>query len=240
MVRFERCTGGTIGTVGEFWGFTAEQVGELTGLSPSQLRRWDRDGFFAPEYADEERRRPYSRVYSFRDLVGLRTLARLRNEYKIPRQELKRLGEWLSQRHEAPWSSLRFYVGGKKVYFDDPERKGRVLARETRRVWRKAKHTSEQAAFPIEMKDIAEEMANKAQKLRERSDSEIGKITRHRYIVHNAPVIAGTRVPTSAIWNFHRAGYDAQAIIREYPRLTPEDIRAAIAFEEERQPKKVG
>jgi uncharacterized protein (DUF433 family) len=226
--------------LGEFWGFTAEQVCRLTGLSPSQLRRRDRDGFFAPQYADEDRRRPYSRVYSFRDLVGLRTLARLRNEYGIPRQELKRLGEWLARRHEAPWSRLRFYVGGKKVYFDDSESGGRILAREIKRVWREAKHTSEQAAFPIEMRDIAEEMASKAQKLRERSDSEIGKITRHRYIVHNAPVIAGTRIPTSAIWNFHRAGYDEQAIIREYPRLTPEDIRAAIAFEEERHHKKAG
>jgi uncharacterized protein (DUF433 family) len=52
--------------------------------------------------------------------------------------------------------------------------------------------------------------------------------------VHNAWVVAGTRIPTEAIWNFHAAGYDAEAIIREYPRLTPDDVRAAIDFESRR------
>jgi uncharacterized protein (DUF433 family) len=41
--------------------------------------------------------------------------------------------------------------------------------------------------------------------------------------------------PTEAIWNFHAEGYDTHAIIREYPRLAPEDVRAAIDFESRRQ-----
>ena len=54
-------------------------------------------------------------------------------------------------------------------------------------------------------------------------------------MVHNAWVVAGTRIPTDAIWNFHRAGYDATAIIKEYPRLKAEDVRAAIEFEDKQR-----
>lgn len=42
--------------------------------------------------------------------------------------------------------------------------------------------------------------------------------------------IAGTRIPLKAILAFHQDGYSAEAIIRQYPSLTPEDIAAAIAW----------
>ena len=58
--------------------FSAENVSRLTGLSMSQLIDWDRIGFFRPEHASENRREAYSRIYSFQDVVGLRTLAVLR------------------------------------------------------------------------------------------------------------------------------------------------------------------
>ena len=51
----------------------------------------------------------------------------------------------------------------------------------------------------------------------------------------NAPVLAGTRIPTSAVWSFHEDGYTTEQIIDQYPRLYPDDIRAAIAFEQERR-----
>ena len=65
---------------------------------------------------------------------------------------------------------------------------------------------------------------------------QIGKLSRNRYVVHNAWVVCGTRIPTTAIWNYHVAGYAPEAIVQEYPRLTPADVRAAIEFEMQRQP----
>jgi DNA-binding transcriptional MerR regulator len=58
--------------------FSEEQVERLTGLNTAQLRYWDRMGFFQPSYAGENRRIAYSRIYSFKDVVGLRTLGLLR------------------------------------------------------------------------------------------------------------------------------------------------------------------
>jgi uncharacterized protein (DUF433 family) len=64
-----------------------------------------------------------------------------------------------------------------------------------------------------------------------RDEDEIGQIFQHRYIAHNEPVLAGTRIRTSAIWNFHQAGYSTEEILAEYPRLTAQDVDAAIEFE---------
>ena len=207
--------------------FTAEQVCRLTGLSERQLRYWDKTEFFTPQYADEDRRRPFSRVYSFQDLVGLRTIALLRNKYRVPTRELRDLGAWLAARQASPWSSLTFYVSGRHVFFDDPVAGERLAGR-----------PPGQRVFPLEMEKIAREAREAANKLRDRSSEEIGKVVQHRYILQNSPIIAGTRIPTSAIWNFYEEGYDTEAIIREYPRLTPDDVHAALVYEQKRQKTK--
>lgn len=74
--------------------FTADQVCQLTELTKRQLGYWDRTAFFPPHYADGNRRRPFSRIYDFRDVVGLRTLALLRNKHNVPLQQLRKAGAW--------------------------------------------------------------------------------------------------------------------------------------------------
>src|SRR5207253_10687382 len=123
--------------------FTADHVCRLTGLTKRQLSYWDRTGFFPPHYADDNRRRPFSRIYDFRDLVGLRTIALLRNKYNIPFQQLRRAGAWLARHHETPWASLKFYIGGGKVFFDDPESGERM-----------ATEPQGQEVFPVEMVEV--------------------------------------------------------------------------------------
>jgi uncharacterized protein (DUF433 family) len=88
-----------------------------------------------------------------------------------------------------------------------------------------------QSIIEIDLELIAAEMRREADRLKERRDDQIGVLARNRYVVHNAWVVAGTRIPTSAIWNFHRAGYSPEAIMGEYPRLTLSDVAAAIEFE---------
>lgn len=89
----------------------------------------------------------------------------------------------------------------------------------------------------IALEPIANEMRAAAKRLQERGAEQIGRIVRNRYVVHNAWTLAGTRVPTQAIWNFHQAGYDTAAILKEYPRLTAADVDAAIQWEARRQDK---
>lgn len=200
--------------------FPAEDVSRLTGLTPRQLAYWDRTGFFTPRYASENRRLPYSRAYDFRDVVGLRTLALLRGRHNVSLQELRKVNDWLKEHYETPWASLRFYVGGGKVYFDDPATGNRM-----------AGHRSGQMTFPFEMIEVEQEMSKAAERLKERTPEQIGKVApRKRFIKGNALVIAGTRIPVSAVQSFAHEGYTPEEIIREYPTLTIEDIRAAIAY----------
>jgi uncharacterized protein (DUF433 family) len=207
--------------------FTADHVCQLTGLTKRQLSYWDRTGFFPPRYADQNRRRPFSRIYDFRDVVGLRTIALLRNKHNIPLQQLRRAGEWLARHHETPWASLKFYVGGGKVFFDDPESGERM-----------ATEPQGQEVFPVEMIEVAREMEAAANRLRERTADQIGRIIRNRYVLGNRPVLDGTRIPTSTVWNFHEAGYGTAAIISEYPQLTPADVEAAITYEKTARQKR--
>lgn len=209
----------------ELAAFTADHVCRLTGLSSRQLGYWDQTGFFSPTLLGGYRRRAFGRIYSFRDVVGLRTIAVLRNIHGVPLQELRRVGQWLQAEHETPWSSLRFALEGRRVIFYDPTSGAAIEPR-----------GAGQEVLPIALEPIANEMRDAAARLRERQTDQIGKLARNRYVVHNAWVVAGTRIPTTAIWNFHVAGYDPDAIIREFPRLTPADVRAAIEFEQQRQP----
>lgn len=202
--------------------FTLEQVARLTGLSEHQLRYWDETGFFRPSYRDEKQR-PYGRVYSFRDVAELRVLALLRREHQVSLQQLRRVGEFLKNQADESWTTVSFYVAGKHVYFRDP-REG--VIREGGR--------PEQTVIPIEMSAVVAATDRDAAELRQRESDEVGKVVQHRYTSHNAPLIAGTRVRTEAIWRFHQAGYSTDEIIQEYPRLTSDDVQAAIAYEEKR------
>jgi hypothetical protein len=67
--------------------FSDENVSRLTGPSKWQLRSWDRLGFFSPRFAYEDRFAPYSRIYSFKDVVGLRTIAVLMKDYHVSLQD---------------------------------------------------------------------------------------------------------------------------------------------------------
>lgn len=203
--------------------FTADHICRLTGLSARQLSYWDKTEFFSPTLLDEYKRRAFGRIYSFRDLVGLRTIAILRKDHEIPLQELRRVGAWLHGKHDTPWSSLRFALKGRQVVFFDPETGAASEAR-----------GAGQRVLPIALEPIANEMRAAAERLRDRRKEQIGHLSRNRYVVHNAWVVAGTRIPTTAIWNLHKAGFSSRAIIREYPRLKLKDIRAAIEFEQKR------
>lgn len=46
------------------------------------------------------------------------------------------------------------------------------------------------------------------------------------------PVIRGTRIPVSLIVNFVANAMTVDEIIREYPQLSKEDVRAALMFAE--------
>lgn len=197
--------------------FSAEQAERLTGLSSAQLREWDAAGFFQPSYAAENRRSPYSRIYSFEDLVGLRVLSILRNTHRVSLQHLKAVARKLAQYAPQPWSELTLYVLNKEVHFRNPS-DGLVQGA-----------VSGQLAVPVPISSVVEDVKARAEKLRERNKDTVGQVERHRFVVHNEAVVAGTRIPLSTLRSFADAGYSIEEILREYPSLAREDVETALS-----------
>jgi uncharacterized protein (DUF433 family) len=205
----------------ELSAFSAEQASYLSGLSVRQIYHLDNAGVLTPTYVDENRRRPFSRIYSFRDIVALRTIAILRKNYGISMQQLRELGKWMARNYETPWASLRFYVAGRMLIFQEPDTRALISAKPLG-----------QQVMPFAIEEVVRDVSTRAKRLRQRDQAEIGRIERRRSVAQNAYVVAGTRIPTAVIYEFHEAGYDTEGIIREYPRLNPADVEAAIAHEE--------
>lgn len=95
--------------------FTTNLVADLTGLSVSQLQRWDRNGFYQPWRADPNRRRPHSRVYSLPDVVSLRAIAELRKA-GASFAEVKRVRQLLAPTEDGEWPAQSFFVVGKRLF----------------------------------------------------------------------------------------------------------------------------
>lgn len=197
--------------------FSAEQAERITGLSATQLREWDAAGFFQPSYAASNRRSPYSRIYSFEDLVGLRVLHILRTRHRVSLQHLKAVARKLAGYASKPWSELTLYVLNREVHFRNPL-DGQVQGA-----------VSGQLAVPIPISSVIEDVRAQAEELRKRSTDTVGQVERHRFVVHNEEVVAGTRIPISTILSFAEAGYSAEEILREYPSLTLDDVQAALS-----------
>ncbi len=56
------------------------------------------------------------------------------------------------------------------------------------------------------------------------------RITVDPRIMAGKPVIRGTRIPVELIVRMLAQGVPEQEILQEYPRLEPQDIRAALAY----------
>jgi uncharacterized protein (DUF433 family) len=189
--------------------YSAVHVRQLTGLSRHQLSYWQQTGFFPPHD-----------VFTFRDVLALALLARLRNHHRIPLQSLRKVGKWLAERRAEPWADLRVAVNGRQVLVGEPDQAALELPRGSGQT-----SFAQPGASVIDPAALADELAAAAQ--RQPSES---NVVRSRVVLSNAPRLAGTRVPTAAIRALHLAGLDPEAIQREYPRLTAQQVEAALVY----------
>ncbi len=209
--------------------FTLEHASRVTGVSERRIRYWDETGVLSPSVATGSRRVPYGRIYSFRDLVGLRTLGQLRDTFGLPLQTLRAIGRRLRCHSDAPWSSLRFFVEGEHLFFRDPDSQTVVSAIRPGQI---------AMPFVLALSDVVLHLEAEASKLTVRDPAQIGEVEQNRYVLSNRPVLAGTRIPTAAVWDFHEAGYGTEAIIDLYPPLTRRDVERALDFERGRRAKR--
>lgn len=196
--------------------FSEEQVSCLTGLSRAQLRAWNCKSFIRPEFkVGDNARRPFTYIYSFKDLLKLRVLNQLRNVYHVPMRELERVERTLEHMGDEKWTSQRLWVANRKVVFEEPESlKKREIA-------------SKQFVAEIALEVVTSDARADIARLNERSAGQRGNLIKKRYLHSSDQVFDGTRIPVSAVFGYLDAGIGAREIVRRLPDLTLEDVRAA-------------
>jgi uncharacterized protein (DUF433 family)/DNA-binding transcriptional MerR regulator len=196
--------------------FTEEQAERLTGISARQLRYWDRTRYFVPEFASENRRDAYSRLYSFKNIAALRVLNVLRNQHNVPLQHLRKVAIELADMSDEMWLAREMFVLSKRVIFVEPD------TDQYREI------VSKQYVIGLPLRVVISDTRKDVESLGARDESQIGQVSRGRNIGHNVLVIAGTRVPVATIKRFVEDGHSTEEILKEFPRLTAADVRAAI------------
>lgn len=193
--------------------FSEDQVQRLTGVTLGQLRYWKRTDLYRPSLGE--------RIYSFLDIASLRVLNVLRNQYRVSLQHLRKVSDRLVHLEEKRWIGARLFVLGREVVFIEP---GTDLPQTI---------ATKQYILPtIALEVVVTDTRNDIQAMNRRTENNIGKVSQTKGVVQNAKVIAGTRVKVSSIKRFHEANYSVEQILKQYPDLSAEDVRAAIEYGE--------
>lgn len=191
--------------------FTDRQAARLTGVSVSQLHRWERTGFYSPSIA---RAQGGARIYSFQDLRNLKVIATLRQDVGVSLQHLREVGARLREIEDADWASVTLHVVQRRVVFRHPE------------TARREEVVSGQGILAIPLETIHGDMlAAVEQEFARRPDS-AGRIEKVRRVAGSEPVVAGTRILVKSVRAFIDDGYSDEDILAEYPSLTRADIAA--------------
>src|ERR687896_2188196 len=98
-------------------GFTAEQASRFTGCTPHQLRYWDRISLVRPSVQQTGGRPGIRKLYSFRDLVGLRVIRSLL-EGGMSLQRVRRAIEFLRKKAglQEHLSELKLVTDGQSIF----------------------------------------------------------------------------------------------------------------------------
>jgi uncharacterized protein (DUF433 family) len=212
--------------------FTSDQVLKLSAITRRKLDYWIRTGVVRPSVAAAGRRGTV-RLFSFADLIEIRTAVWLRDLISL--QLIRKVVERLRKEGlRAPLATVRFGV------FESRGKNNERLALEVVMQRPDGKWESTRRAgqimleFSIPLSQFADEL--KAEVLdRRRREQRIGQVERRRGTMGSVPVVAGTRVPIRAIWNLHARGQDDEEILESYPGLDIADVHAAIEAEGQRR-----
>lgn len=194
--------------------FTRDQAAKLAHISEDQLSRWSGD-VFSPTYN--------TGLFSFVDLVALRTLSTLRHQFGISVQELRRASKYMREKSELPWSRLKIGVGPRRkhatssqLYFWDPEHER----------WYSADAAGQQIT-PVALDKVEEHLRKLVSRVGSRRISQRGRFEATRGVCGGKERFAGTRILVEQVLVLVRQGRSNPEILRTFPTLAEADVEAA-------------
>jgi uncharacterized protein (DUF433 family) len=144
-------------------------------------------------------------VLSFADLVALGLVDKLVRLERRPLRDVAPIARTVAATDPARLASLVVRPsddGAGFVLAERPDESGRGLC----------------------LSALVEELATRAAAKRTRSSDDIGRVTSSKGILGGKPVLAGTRVPVTAVAAFLEDGHAITDILREFPSLTRADV----------------
>ena len=193
--------------------FTADRVQELTGLSKRQIQYWDEQDFIRPSLTSRQGR-GRRRLYTFRDLVALRTAAEIRSAVSL--QLIRKVDAYLRQLdYDHPMAEIAFEIVGGDLFFEE--------AGAVRRA-RRPEQTILRVTVPFA--HLVSDLERRIAKLDKRA---VGKLERRRSTLGGKLLIAGTRIPVATIQRMRDDGATEAAILKLFPDLKRRDVEAALA-----------
>lgn len=194
--------------------YSPRLAAKLARITPRKLRYWGTRELVTPSIYKAP---PGGRdLYSYTDLVQARVVSRLRDQ-GASLQKVRKAIEWLREQVAAgeDWHTRTLVTDGTTVFaFLGPDEVYDAAKRQGQRVFTVALGEVER-----DLADIGREMG-------------IGDRVRIiRGVLGGAPIIRGTRIPTSFISQLAHEGQSAEEIVSHYPGMEVDDVRAAVDFE---------
>lgn len=196
--------------------YSTQMAAALSGATPGQIRSWRQDRGAGPFLRPELGMKPRA-LYSFRDILALRAVARLREDFSL--QALRRAVNNLRELGEIDHLSAYSLVAEGKtvVLYEDDEHGTDLLKRPRQRVI-------------ATLADIMEPFAPRPGVMVPHLLRPYEHVSLHPETQGGQPVITGTRVPSSDVAALLRDGVPAERIADYYPMVTAAAARDAERF----------
>ena len=190
--------------------------GKLPSLNTRHLFYWIREGL-AAEYLTGIK--SAQRLITFKDLISLRIIAAMRakgikqREIRIAETELKNRFGW-----QYPFTMAQFWASPPDIFM-----RLEGVPMSVSRYWQSAMEFIMEYVVPIH--GLTFDVTDSA-----KTWTPHGGVLINPAVQFGNPCIMGTRVPTEAIWSFHRSGDDLDTLAFMY-RLKKEQLENAIGWE---------
>lgn len=196
--------------------YTSRMAAALSGATPSQLQHWRQQGPRGPVLAPEISQHPRA-LYSFRDLLALRTCVYLRQQASLQRirtaiGNLRDLGE---REHLSNYK----LVGAKDSVQLVTEEEAVDLVKRPGQRQVLVVMGDVLEAFPVRAGVIVPALFQPRELITVDPETRGGN-----------PVISGTRVPYEAVASLMEDGVTAEEIADYYPSVSPSAARDARSF----------
>jgi DNA-binding transcriptional MerR regulator len=204
--------------------YTAERAAALSGVPRSTVHYWARKGYLVPSVSPEK-----TRLWSFADLMGLRTIYWLRQPKKADGQEIPRT-TMTAVRHAL--AALRMLDLG--LFETDHV---------TVAVTRSGDIVVNDPSVPLHEVGgqlLDREMIDLLLPFRTDEGTFGPNLSRPRDTIRivprklsGSPHVAGTRIETTAIYALHRRGFPIEKIRSLYPVLSGQALSEAVELEDQ-------